>query len=119
MVKNPVLTAWLRLFCAIFILFAVCMGSQPIRSSGINIGDAIMLGFSSPFKGPGFPLFIVHEYIGLTGAISFWSILIISALCGGHKKTRHLFYVLFGFFVIMTSLYIVLQIGRGAIAAAH
>jgi D-alanyl-lipoteichoic acid acyltransferase DltB (MBOAT superfamily) len=121
MIKNPVLTVWLRLICAllVFFMFWVTMGSVPGRSRTVDIGRVLEHSVVLVLKGPVFPLFLRGNSLGIPAALLFWCALLGTA-CGSRKdRTRRWFYALFGVYVVMTSLGILGAIARGLMAMAH
>ena len=115
------MTVWVRLICALLVLFmlAVYMGSRQIRSHKVNIGGVLEISAVLVVKGPVLPLFIRGKTIGILGATIFWTALLGTAWGSSHVHMRRLFYVLFGVFIVMTPIFMVLEVLRGGITMAH
>lgn len=121
MIKNPVLTVWLRLICTlmIFFVFWVAMGSQPIRSSRVNMGRVLERSLTSVVKGPVLPFFLGGKIIGIPAAICFWTALMGTACLSRDKHIRRVFYVLFVMLIVMTLFGMVGEIAMGLVAMSH
>ena len=121
MIKNPVLTVWLRLICAllVFFMFWVTMGSVPGRSRTVDIGRVLEHSVVLVLKGPVLPLFWFSNFLGIPPALLFWCALLGTA-CGSRKdRTRRWFYALFGVYIAIMSLVMLVAIAMGLMAMSH
>ena len=121
MTKNPVVTVWLRLLCVllVFFMFWVTMGSQPIRSRTVDIGQVLIHSVLAVIAGPVLPLFWGGSFLGVPIVLFFWCALLITAFGSKDARTRRWFYVLFGVYIVLTSIGIIGTIGMGLIAMSH
>jgi hypothetical protein len=121
MVKDPALTVWLRLISALLVFFMlwVAMGSRPIRSPEVDIGWVLERSAVLVVQGPSLPLFWRGKALGVIATIGFWCALLGTACGSRRNRTRRLFYVLYGVFIVMTVIGMVGELARGLIAMAH
>ena len=121
MIKDPVLTVWLRLLCVLLIFFMVlvAMGSTPIRSRTITIGGVLKCSAVAVVTGPALPLFWHGKALGALGTILFWCALLGTAFRSRQRLGRRVFYVLLGVYIVMTSIGILGEVAMGLIAMAH
>lgn len=121
MIKNPVLTVWLRLICVLLVFFvlSVVIGSQPIRSKTINTERVLHQSAKFVLLGPALPLFIYNKFFSILGAIGFWCALLGTACLSRQGHIRRWFYVLLGVYVVMTFIGIFREIVMGLISMAH
>ena len=56
MIKNPVVTVWLRLISVLLIFFMlmVALGSQPIRGNRADIGELLLRSMQFVIQGPAY-----------------------------------------------------------------
>ena len=121
MIKDPILTVWLRLICVLLVFFIlnVTMWSQPIRSKTINTGRVLKQSAELVFLGPALPLIMFNESFSILSAIGFWGALFGTACWSGQRRIRRWFYVLLGLYIVMTSIEMLRRIAMGLIAMAH
>ena len=121
MIKNPVLTAWLRLICTvmIFFMFWVAMGSQPIRSRTVDVGRVIERSLVRVIKGPASPFYLGGNVTGVPATILFWIALMVTASGSRDKNIRRVFYVLLVIMIVMTLFGTLTAIAMGLIAMSH
>jgi hypothetical protein len=121
MIKDPVLTVWLRLLCVLLIFFMVlvAMGSVPIRSRSVDIRRVLERSAVAVVTGPALPLFWYGKAVGALGTILYWCVLLATAFQSRQRSARRVFYVLLGVYIVMTSIGILGEIAMGLIAMAH
>ena len=121
MIKNPILTVWLRLICVLIVFFilSVAMGSQPIRSKRINTERVLYQSAKFVLLGPALPLYKHTKFFSILGAIGFWCALLGTACLSRQGHIRRWFYVLFGVYVVMLLIGIFGEIVMGLISMAH
>lgn len=121
MIKDPILTVWLRPICVLLVFFilSVAMGSQPIRSKTVNTGRVLNQSAKFVLLGPALPLFMYNKFFGILGAIGFWCALLGTACWSRQGRIRRWFYVLFGVYIVMTLIGMLGEIAMGLISMAH
>ena len=121
MIKNPVLTAWLRLICTvmIFCMFWVAMGSQPIRSRKVDVGRVLERSLVCVVKGPASPFYLGGNVIGIPATILFWTALMGAPSGSRDKNIRRVFYVLLGMMIVITLFGTLREIAMGLVAMSH
>ena len=121
MIKNPVLTVWLRLICVLLVFFvlSVAIVSQPIRSKIINTERVLYQSAKFVLLGPALPLYKYTKFFSILGAIGFWCALLGTACLSRQGHIRRCFYVLFGVYVVMLLIGIFGEIVMELISMAH
>ena len=120
MIKDPILTAWLRLICVLLVFFIlnVAMLSEPIRSKTVNIERVLNQSAKLVLLGPALP-FMRNKFFGILGAIGFWCALLGTGCKSRQRRIRRWFYVLFAVYIVMTSIGMLGEIAMGLISMAH
>ena len=119
--KGAVSTDWFRLIStlSIFFMLSVTMGSQPIRSKTVDIGDVLLRSVEFILIGPGLVFYIVSEEFAVIISIVFWLLIIKTALLSSDVHQRRWFYGLLGIYIVSTILGLLVSIGMGLVAMAH
>ena len=120
MIKDPMLTVWLRLICLLLVFFmlGVAIWSQPIRSQTIDTKRVLYQSAKFVLLGPALPQFKYNKFKCILGAIGFWCAFLGTACLSRHGHIRRWFYVLFGVYVVMTTVFILREFVLGLIAMA-
>ena len=121
MIKNPVMTVWLRLISVLLIFFMVmiALGSQPIRGSRVEIGELLFRSMQFVVKVPAIPFYWHSEPLAVVVNIGFWVAVFFTAKESISTKKRRWFYVLLSTYILMTSIGLLGEIAMGLIAMSH
>jgi hypothetical protein len=121
MIKNPVMTVWLRLTSVLLIFFMliIALGSQPIRGNRVDIGELLLRSMQFIVKGPAIPLYWKWQSLAILVTIGFWIALFVTAKGSISTRKRRWFYVLLSIYIILTSIGLFGEIGMGMIAMSH
>ena len=120
---RHVLTAWLRLSCAFFVLFALsCLLWVLSRRSpyaGIDVGAAIWDNLLVVLSGPVFPLFIAGKPVGIATSAIFWIALVTTACRSRLARPRRWFYLFLAasFAMTLVWMYAIYTAGAGFVMA--
>jgi len=121
MIKNPVMTVWLRLISALLIFFMliIALGSHPIRGNRVDIGELLLRSMQFVVKGPAIPFYWHFELLAVIVNIGFWIATFFTAKGSISTKKRRWFYVLLSIYIVMTSIGLLGEITMGLIAMSH
>ena len=121
MIKNPVMTVWLRLISVLLIFFMlmIAMGSQPIRGNRVDIGELLLRSLQFVAKGPAIPFYWHFEPLAIVVNIGFWIALFFTAKGSISTRKRRWFYVLLSIYIVITFVGLFGEIAMGMIAMSH
>jgi hypothetical protein len=121
MIKNPVMTVWLRLISVllIFSMLMVALGSQPIRGNRVDSEELLLRSMQFVVQGPAIPLYWHFEPFAILVTIGFWIALFITAKGSISTRKRRWFYVLLSIYIVLTSIGLLGEIAMGLIAMSH
>ncbi|MDM8541977.1 hypothetical protein QUF90_12900 [Desulfococcaceae bacterium HSG9] len=122
MIKNPIITVWLRLCCVLILLFILAVAIQSSQGGRNPVNIERILSQSLLFVVNGHTLLFSNWFGDIFGAVwsvGFWCALLGTAIQSSRDKVRRWFYQLFIFYIVMSLIGMSGAIVMGLIAAAH